>query len=927
MPLFAQPAPDSTPNQPSSDLSSWQQRSIYFIMIDRFSDAGKPVNMNQGEFDPKDSHCFQGGNLEGIRQRLSYIKELGFDAIWITPPVYNQWVNERMKTRGYHGYWAWDFTQVDPHFGTLEEYQALVKAAHELDIRVIQDIVPGHTGDFFHVELVYSITPDTIKKLTKLNVPENVLQKLACIFHQSIIGREAFQKKLQAILTTEDYFGYQEIIEQNVAKQFIPESSWTPVKTIPANAPNDPIFYQNNPLNPQHRSANMYEYLPAIYDYGMRYQQLHYALADLDDINLFNPVARKRMLEIYRYWVEKVGIDGFRVDTVPFTPEDFYDYFMYNNTPEDPGIKPFAEKCGIPHFLSFGEIWFYDYQVTTKDGYHLALADYIQHRGKPRLDSAINFPLQHYIHKVFFHNAPTQQLIPFLTAKKPNQNYWISFIDNHDMDRVASKTNWENIQQALVCIYTIPGIPCITWGTEHGFIETRQNMFDSKYAVIDPNNPRMELLRKLNTLRHDPNNKVLVHGKLEILAESATTGILAYRMISDDDQIWVIFNTSPNTMLYTFPNQTQQFQTILSSNQTNDLVQKFLLLEPQSFYILRPNKTIVEETSQPTSNSNVKIKLASLPPKIDNNNPLTIHYQISGLEDPANFKLWLLLGHDYQQRIEIPNPLTNTNFTFSLADCAEGTYAVQLLGEIDSNFVVSNCGNIHITLKYQDYPNVQIMRKGTQGIFQQTIPPAPNADQPIITILPPPNWPPEVLNFSKVNIATSGKNMRLQMTMGNICQQWNPGNEFDHVNLHVFFKFPDTTQLPAKSCLPKLQGNYEDFVWHSGFVLGGWSQKAFESATSTEDKYGDVINCYVYHQVNIKDKTITIYFPSEFFAGLDQWQGTEILLTTWDADGIEGLRPLSKTILDWNFFCQNLKESDDVNTIPRIYCHQRIRLE
>ena len=59
----------------------------------------------------------------------------------MTPPVHDQWVNPYIKTKGFHGYWAYDFTAVDPHFGTLADYKELVSKAHGLGLKVIQDIV------------------------------------------------------------------------------------------------------------------------------------------------------------------------------------------------------------------------------------------------------------------------------------------------------------------------------------------------------------------------------------------------------------------------------------------------------------------------------------------------------------------------------------------------------------------------------------------------------------------------------------------------------------------------------------------------------------------------------------------------------------------------------------------------------------------
>ena len=132
---------------PSPD---WRDQVIYFVMLDRFDD-GDPRNNDQhaGEYDPADPAKFSGGDLAGVTRRIDYIRGLGATAVWITPPVANQWWNPRVKYGGYHGYWASNFSAVDAHFGTLDDYRALSRALHGAGMYLVQDIVVNHTGDWF----------------------------------------------------------------------------------------------------------------------------------------------------------------------------------------------------------------------------------------------------------------------------------------------------------------------------------------------------------------------------------------------------------------------------------------------------------------------------------------------------------------------------------------------------------------------------------------------------------------------------------------------------------------------------------------------------------------------------------------------------------------------------------------------------------
>ncbi|HNS36112.1 MAG TPA: alpha-amylase family glycosyl hydrolase, partial [Mesotoga sp.] len=129
--------------------TTWEDQVIYFIMIDRFSNGDlSNDDMGYGEAGTDNSR-YNGGDLAGIIERLDYIKGLGATAIWITPPVANQWWNPWVNYGGYHGYWARDFRMIDEHFGDVALYKRLVEAAHDKGLLVIQDIVPNHVGDYF----------------------------------------------------------------------------------------------------------------------------------------------------------------------------------------------------------------------------------------------------------------------------------------------------------------------------------------------------------------------------------------------------------------------------------------------------------------------------------------------------------------------------------------------------------------------------------------------------------------------------------------------------------------------------------------------------------------------------------------------------------------------------------------------------------
>jgi glycosidase len=118
----------------------WQGQSIYQIITDRFYDGDTNNDNAEGTYAPSDPTGVHGGDFEGIEQKLDYIKALGATAIWISPIVLN--------TEGqFHGYSAWNFYEVAPHWGSLSNLQAMVQAAHARGLLVIDDIVVNHAGD------------------------------------------------------------------------------------------------------------------------------------------------------------------------------------------------------------------------------------------------------------------------------------------------------------------------------------------------------------------------------------------------------------------------------------------------------------------------------------------------------------------------------------------------------------------------------------------------------------------------------------------------------------------------------------------------------------------------------------------------------------------------------------------------------------
>ncbi|MFV2103827.1 glycoside hydrolase family 13 protein [Micromonospora sp. LOL_024] len=113
----------STPSPLTSDTDWWRSAVVYQVYVRSFADSdGDGI-----------------GDLRGIRERLPHLRDLGVDALWLTPFYTSPMVDG--------GYDVADYRDVDPMFGTLGDFEEMMTRAHALGLRVIVDIVPNHTSD------------------------------------------------------------------------------------------------------------------------------------------------------------------------------------------------------------------------------------------------------------------------------------------------------------------------------------------------------------------------------------------------------------------------------------------------------------------------------------------------------------------------------------------------------------------------------------------------------------------------------------------------------------------------------------------------------------------------------------------------------------------------------------------------------------
>ena len=477
---------------PSPD---WREQIIYFVMIDRFND-GNSSNNNQGvgEFDPTQNSKYSGGDLIGLENKISYIKNLGATAVWITPPVAHQWWSNSSNYGGYHGYWAENLLAVDKHFGTLDDYKSLSRALHAQNMFLVQDVVVNHMGN---------------------------------------------------------YFSYQKAWDKNNPATNYQREPATEQGTAPSQFP----FSQNNAKDANQQQANIYHWTPNITDYLNPNQEHNYQMAGLDDLNTENPIVREALRQSYGYWIKEVGVDAFRVDTAFYVPADFFRDFLYSTDPKAPGIMTVAKQTGREQFHVFGEGFAVD--KAFDDTQSKKINSYMRNTDEQALmPGMLNFPLYGALSDVFARGHATAELsyrINSMMKTFEQPQLMASFIDNHDVDRYLVNGSSDGLKQSLLAMMTLPGIPVIYYGTEQGLQEQRASMFKTGFGAMgrDRFNEQSELFQTIKALSElRKSHKVFTHGTPKLLKDNAAgAGVLAYQMHTDKDNAFIIFNSAEHEAL------------------------------------------------------------------------------------------------------------------------------------------------------------------------------------------------------------------------------------------------------------------------------------------------------------------------------------------------------------------------------------------
>ena len=217
-------------------------------------------------------------------------------------------------TAGYHGYWILDFTAVDPHLGTEAEFREFVKQAHARGLRVYLDIVANHTADVIHYKDGTTTYID-MEKAPYRDADGKPFDPHLVAFNGLGTGANFPQ------LSAERSFAHVPVVAPEEAHAKGPE--WL----------NDVTLYHQPRRNSSFTGEN----------------SLHGDFVGLDDLFTESPAVVRGFIKVYGDWMERFGIDGFRIDTVKHVNLEFWEGFA-------PAIREKARELGRPDFFQFGEV-------------------------------------------------------------------------------------------------------------------------------------------------------------------------------------------------------------------------------------------------------------------------------------------------------------------------------------------------------------------------------------------------------------------------------------------------------------------------------------------------------------------------------------------------------------------------------------------
>jgi glycosidase len=478
----------------TSHSQNIKEESIYFLMTTRFFDGDANNNRptewcsyypNSANYITDPNDVTWRGDFKGLVQKLNYIKDMGFTAIWITPIVQNR------SPLDYHGYHAWDFTKVDPRLESPGyTFKTVIDSAHAKGLKIFLDVVLNHAGRYGikgRSEIKYNTDPNQPwgKKANGQTLTDNpnwTYDGLSANPDDGKIWSRA-----------------------NLAKMTAPYNS----NLSAYNWPSMESYINTSDALWYNKSGN--GFAQGFDDTTNLYYR---ALAgDTPDLLTSGDSVRNYLFNSYKTFID-MGIDGMRLDAVKHMSKGDVLYFMDRFKQINPNLMFFGEVAQKRHEL---------HQIEQINPH------WYTWRGNTNASANSGLSVLDFFAMGTFHLFGKGEGFSGVKAADRFDNLYadpgsnVMFLDNHDF---GPNNDWnkrydgsaENLAAALNFMFMWRGLPCVYYGTEVQFMKGAYTDIHSSNDInysIDltgrayfgpqfsnaPNHAIYKHIRKLNAMR------------------------------------------------------------------------------------------------------------------------------------------------------------------------------------------------------------------------------------------------------------------------------------------------------------------------------------------------------------------------------------------------------------------------------------------
>lgn len=459
------------PIDPHGPLGDFREETIYFLLTARFYEGDPSISFfcrDRIKFNPttgqaEDPHW--RGDFKGLIQRLDYIRDLGFTAIWITPPVENR------SGLDYHGYHAYDWTRIDPRLESPDAtYQDLIDEAHKRGIKIIQDVVVNHSCQY---GIRGKVHIDHLP--TKYYVPQGSEQgRVNHGPYQGNLGNYAWPNRDDIDNpVAPDWYKERHAIDPEGKMPLIDPQTG---ETVPKSGYNPGRFFgiDANKLDPE---WYMQHGFICGGDWESAAVQLKHIAGDCINLATERQNVKDYLIDSINHYLD-MGVDALRIDTVKHVPRDNLLEYVNAWKAHKPGLFVFGENLvkgygwgdlgGGDNGPSFIRPWWY-----TRLGHDGRNPHSGGDSGFAVLDFGLFSTFRDNLSRGSYDGVKAVLEMDWIYG---NPSTLVTFLQNHDVGpdndfRFRFKGEQWMAAAAYNLLWTVRGIPCLYYGEEVEFMK------------------------------------------------------------------------------------------------------------------------------------------------------------------------------------------------------------------------------------------------------------------------------------------------------------------------------------------------------------------------------------------------------------------------------------------------------------------------